>query len=107
VAFGGEFGSGLPVEIDDGAIDLSFLLSQYGTAIMNHVNFAKGRVRPNYALDAAAGVEIHHKEQRSAAFEIQVENLTDHVNVINFQSLFSGTAVAPSRSASARLKLTF
>jgi len=107
VAFGGEFGSGLPVEIADGAIDLSFLLSQYGTAIINQVNFAKGRVRPNYSLDVAAGVEIHHKEQRSAAFEIQAENLTDHVNVINFQSLFSGTAVAEPRSVSARLKLTF
>jgi TonB dependent receptor len=107
VAFGGEYGSGLPVEIDDGPIDLNFLLSQYGPRIISQVNFLKRRVRPNYSLDVAAGVELHHKEQRSAVFEIQAENLTDHVNVINFQSLFSGTAVAPPRSVSARLKLTF
>jgi hypothetical protein len=107
LAFSGEYGSGLPVEIDNGPIDLNFLLSQYGAAILNQVNFARGRVRPNYSLDVAAGVDMYHKEQRSAAFEIQGENLTDHVNLINFASLFSGTAVAPPRSVSARLKLTF
>ena len=107
LALGGEYGSGLPVEIDNGPIDLNFLLSQYGAAIINQVNFNKGRVRPNYSLDVAAGVNMYHKEQRSAAFEIQAENLTDHVNLINFASLFSGTAVAPPRSVSARLKLTF
>jgi TonB-dependent receptor-like protein len=107
LAFGGEYGSGLPVEIDNGSIDLNFLLSQYGAAILNQVNFGKGRVRPDYSLDIAAGVEMYHKEQRSAAFEIQAENLTDHINVINFASLFSGTAVGPPRSVSVRLKLTF
>jgi hypothetical protein len=39
--------------------------------------------------------------------QIQVTNLTDRVNVINFESLFSGTAVAVPRSVSARLKFTF
>jgi TonB-dependent receptor-like protein len=107
LAFGGEYGSGLPVQIDNGTIDLNFLLSQYGSAIINQVNFNKGRVRPNYSLDVAAGAEMYRKEQRSATFEIQAENLTDHVNVINFASLFSGTAVAPPRGVSARLKLTF
>ncbi len=106
-AFGGEYGSGLPVELDNGPIDLNFLLSQYGPAIISQVNFEKGRVGPNYSLNVAAGAEMYHKEQRSAAFEIQAENLTDHVNVINFASLFSGTAVALPRSVSARLKLTF
>ncbi len=107
LAFGAEYGSGLPVQIDNGPIDLTFLLSQYGSAIINQVDFSKGRVRPNYSLDVAAGAEMYHKEQRSAAFQVQVENLTDHVNVINFASLFSGTAVAAPRSVSARLKLTF
>jgi hypothetical protein len=107
LACGGEYGSGLPVELESGPIDVDFLLSQYGPAIIDQVNFSKGRVRPNYSLDVAAGAEMYHKEQRSAAFEIQGENLTDHVNLINFASLFSGTAVAPPRSVSARLKLTF
>jgi len=106
-AFGGEYGSGLPVELDSGPLDLNFLLSQYGAGIISQVNFDKGRVRPNNSLNVAAGAELYHKEQRNAAFEIQAENLTDHVNVINFASLFSGTAVGPPRSLSARLKLAF
>lgn len=107
LAFSVEYGSGLPVEIDNGPIDLIFLLSQYGPAIIDQVNFDKGRVRPNYSLDVAAGAELYHKEHRSAAFQIQAGNLTGHVNLLNFESLFSGTALAPPRSVSARLKLTF
>ncbi|MGC0771824.1 MAG: TonB-dependent receptor [Candidatus Acidiferrum sp.] len=107
LALGGEYGSGLPVEIDSGSIDLNFLLSQYGAAIIDQVNFNKGRVRPNYSLDVAGGVAVYHKEQRSATVEIEAENLSNHVNVLNFASLFSGTAVAKPRSISARLKLTF
>jgi hypothetical protein len=107
LAFGGEYGSGLPVELDTGSIDPNFLLAQYGAAIIDEVNFERGRVRPNYSLDVATGAELYHREQRSASFEIQAANLTDHINVINFASLFSGTAVGPPRSVSARLKLTF
>jgi hypothetical protein len=71
------------------------------------VNFNLQRVRPNFSLDAAAGVELYRREQRSAKFEIQAANMTDRINVLNFASLFSGTAVAAPRSVSARLKLTF
>ncbi|MGH8100072.1 MAG: TonB-dependent receptor domain-containing protein, partial [Chthoniobacterales bacterium] len=107
LALGSEYGSGLPVEIDSNSIDLNFLLSQYGPAIINQVNFNKGRVRPNHSLGAAGGATLFRKEQRSATFEIEAENLTNHANVLNFASLFSGTAVAAPRSVSARLKLTF
>jgi hypothetical protein len=105
LALGGEYGSGLPAEIGDA--DPAFLLAQYGPAILNEVNLARGRVKPNFGLDAGAGFEVYRKEQRSAVLQIQSANLTDRVNVINFASLFSGTAVAPPRSVSGRLKLTF
>ena len=52
-------------------------------------------------------IELYRKDQRGALFQIQAANLNNRVNVINFASLFSGTAVAPARSVSARLKLTF
>jgi hypothetical protein len=105
LALGGEYGSGLPA--DTGDASPAFLLAQYGPEILNKVNFARGRVKPNFALDAGAGFEVYRKEQRSAALQIQASNLTDRVNVINFESLFSGTAVAPPRSVSGCLKLTF
>jgi len=105
LAVGGEYGSGLPAEI--GNADPPFLLAQYGPEILKEVNFVRGRVKPNFALNAGAGFEVYRKEQRSAVLQIQSANLTDRVNVINFASLFSGTAVAPPRSVSGRLKLTF
>jgi hypothetical protein len=104
LAGGAQYGSGLPV---DTTADPAELLAQYGAAILDRVNLERGRVRPNFSLDASAGVEIFRKEQRSASFLIQAVNLTDRVNVINFASLFSGTAVATPRSASARFMFTF
>jgi outer membrane cobalamin receptor len=105
LAIGGEYGSGLPA--DTGGTDPGFLLAQYGAAIVDRVNLERGRVRPNVSWNAAAGVELYRKEQHSASFQIQAANLNNRVNVINFASLFSGTAVAPPRSVSARLRMTF
>jgi outer membrane cobalamin receptor len=105
LAVGAQYGSGLPADI--GGADSSVLLARYGAAILDRVNLDRGRVRPSFSVDAAAGVELYRKEQRSASFQIQAANLSNWVNVINFASLFSGTAVAPPRSVSARLRLTF
>ena len=105
LALGTQYGSGLPA--DTGSADPNFLLAQYGPEILSQVNLARGRVRPNLSLDVGGGAELYRKEQRSGMFQIQISNLGDRVNVINFASLFSGTAVAPPRSVSARLRLTF
>jgi len=105
LALGSQYGSGLPADV--GSANPADLLAAFGPEILSHVNLARGRVRPNFSLDAAAGAELYHKEQRSATIQVQVGNLTDRLNVINFASLFSGTAVATPRSVTARLKLTF
>ena len=105
LALGTQYGSGLPA--DTGSADPNFLLAQYGPEILSQVNLARGRVRPNLSLDVGGGAELYRKEQRSGMFQIQISNLGDRVNVINFASLFSGTAIAPPRSVSARLRLTF
>jgi TonB dependent receptor len=107
LAISTEYGSGLPVELDEGTVDKDFLLTQYGPEIINKVNFDKGRVGPNFSLGAAAGWDIYRKEQKSVSLQVQGANLTDRVNVINFASLFSGTAVAAPRSVAARLRLSF
>jgi hypothetical protein len=105
LAAGGEYGSGLPA--DAGDTDAKLLLAQYGAAILDRVNLERGRVRPNLSLDAAAGVELYRKDQRTASFQMQAANLNNRVNVINFASVFSGTAVAPPRNVSVRLRLTY
>jgi hypothetical protein len=105
LAMSAQYGSGLPADI--GKADVNVLLSAYGPQILKRVDLQRGRVRPNFSLDLAAGAEVYRKERRSAALQMQVVNLADRLNVINFASLFSGTAVAPPRSVSGRLKLTF
>lgn len=105
LALSAEYGSGLPA--DTGGTDPSLLLSQYGAAILDRVNLERERVRPNSSLDAAAGAELYRKEQRTASFQVQAANLSNRVNVINFASLFSGTAVGVPRSVSARLLFSF
>ncbi len=107
VAISGDYGSGLPVELDAGNVDLNFLFAQYGPAIIGKVNFDRGRVAPNFSLGAAAGWEVYRKEQRSVALQVQGANLLDRVNVRDFAGLFSGTAVAAPRSVNARLRLSF
>jgi TonB dependent receptor len=105
LAAGGEYGSGLPADIGDA--DPRLLLAHYGALILDRVNLERGRVRPNLFVGVGAGAELYRKERRTIAFQIQAENLNNRVNVINFASVFSGTAVAPPRSVSARLHLTF
>jgi hypothetical protein len=107
VAASSEYDSGLPVEIDSGTLEYSFLLSQYGANVLNRVNFSRGRVRPALSVDVGASVELYRKELRSVALLVQTANLTDRVNVINFAGLFSGTAIAAPRNASVRLRATF
>ncbi len=101
------YGSGLPVELDLTSINTNFLLAQYGQEILSRVNFERGRVRPNFSLNAAAGVELYRKESRILTMQVAADNLTDRVNVVNFAGLFSGTAVAAPRSASAHLRFVF
>ena len=86
---------------------MNFLLAQYGPDILSRVNFDRGRVRPNFSLNAAAGVELYRKESRVLTMQVAADNLTDRVNVLNFAGLFSGTAVAATRSATAHLRFAF
>ncbi len=107
VAATADYGSGLPVELDPTRIDMNFLLAQYGPEILSRINFDRGRVRPNFSLGAAFGVELYRKESRSLHLQIEAANLTDRVNLLNFAGLFSGTAVAAPRSAAAHLRFVF
>jgi outer membrane cobalamin receptor len=104
VAFGGAYGSGLPTEFSGLPQDV---VQQYGEAILDRLNLARGRVRPSLALDASAGVEIWKKDDLRFLLQADVKNINNRVNVINFAGLFSGTAVAPPRSYALRLEADF
>jgi hypothetical protein len=88
-------------------LDPAFLQSQFGREVLARVNLDRGRVRPNFSLDASAEVQIYRKEQRGVVLRTRIMNLANRVNVINFASVFSGTSVAPPRSVDVQLQLAF
>jgi outer membrane receptor protein involved in Fe transport len=104
VAVAASYGSGLPVEF---AGDPAQALEQYGPRIINQVDFESGRVRPSASVDAACSIVLFKSKRQQLRVQANVVNLTDRLNVINFAGLFSGTALAPPRSAGVRLQFVF
>ena len=65
-------------------------------------------MRPNLSLDFSIGARVWESGlRRSASVQLDVRNVTDRLNVINFSGLFSGTALAPGRQATVQLRLRF
>ena len=104
VAVAGSYGSGLPVELEG---DLDQALAAYGPRILAQVDLDRGRVRPSASLDASASVVVRKVGARTVRVQLDVVNVTNRLNVINFAGLFSGTALAPPRSVSLRLQADF
>jgi TonB dependent receptor len=104
VAGSTEYGSGLPFEFTG---DYSQALAQSGQAVVNRINFDRGRVRPSWAVDASAGLDLYRSDRFGAHIQADVENLNNRLNVIDFGGLFSGNAIAPPRSYAVRLQTTF
>lgn len=106
MAVGGQYGSGLPVNLPDNA-GLDDLMNSYGSKILDRVDFARGRVRPSYSMDLSGGVNLWKHESKAVVLQGDVRNLTNQFNVINFASLFSGTALYQPRTFSLRLQTSF
>lgn len=112
VAGGVQFDSGLPFEYQ---CDPSLTLHQciagevqtYGQQVVNRVNFARGRIYPSFLLNASAGADLHKSDRLTIRFQVDGQNLTDLVDVIDFGGLFSGNAIGPSRSVMMRLTTSF
>jgi len=105
IAAGGTYDSGLPVEFGGTVADA--LAQGYTQNILNRVNFADGRPRPMWSLNASAGVVIRKSENYPVRFQLNGTNLTNSLNVINFAGLFSGTAIGIGRSVNAHLQFNF
>jgi outer membrane cobalamin receptor len=100
------YGSGLPVELE-GDVDLDELEEQYGAAVLDQVDFESGRVKSNFAIDLGAGLQVWRTDRHRATLRVEVANLTNRLNVINFAGIFSGTAIGAPRSATVRLQFVF
>jgi len=105
IAVGASAGSGLPVELN--GEDISTLIDQFGSRVVDRVNLPAGRVRPSFALDVSGGLDLWKKEPFVLRVQGDIKNITDRLNVINFASIFSGTALASPRTSTLRLRVDF
>ncbi len=74
---------------------------------MNRINFARGRIYPSFQVNASAGADIYKSEHLKMRFQVDGQNLTNVLDVIDFGGLFSGNAIGPSRSFALRLTTDF
>lgn len=103
-ASGAEYGSGLPFEFTGDQADA---LAQYGSDVVDRINFQRGRVRPQLAVSASAGLDVHDSDHLKMRLQADGINLNNRLNVIDFGGLFSGNAIGPQRSYSLRFTTSF
>jgi hypothetical protein len=104
LATGAEYGSGLPFEFTGDPADA---LATYGQAVVNRIDFDRGRIKPMLSVDLSAGADLYRKEKRSLRLQADFVNLNNRLNVIDFGGLLSGNAIGPPRSYSLRLAAAF
>jgi outer membrane receptor for Fe3+-dicitrate len=107
VAVGGEYGSGLPAVVEDTPAAIQQAIAEYGQAIVDRVDFARGRVKPSLSMNCSAGVDLWKHDQEAVSLQGDVQNLNNRLNLINFAGLFSGNTVAQPRSYFLRLQAMF
>ena len=112
IAGGVQFDSGLPFEFQcDRALTLNECIAgqvqTYGQQVVDRVNFAQGRIYPTLKVNASAGADLYKSDRLKVNFQIDGQNLTDVVDVMDFGGLFSGNAIGPSRSVMMRLTTNF
>ncbi len=103
-AVGANYGSGLPFAYNG---DEPTALAEYGQQVIDRINFARGRILPLLAVNATLGTDIYKGDRVTAHFQVDGDNLNDRLNIIDFGGLFSGNAIAPGRSFSLRLNISF
>ena len=104
LAAGASYGSGLPFAYGG---DEATALAEYGPAVVNRINFDRGRILPSLAVDASFGMDLYKRDRATVRFQADGENLNGRLNVIDFGGLFSGNAIAPGRSFAVRLNTSF
>jgi len=104
VAGGIQYDSGLPFDFQ-GTLDQA--LAEYGRQVVNRIDFAAGRIEPSFQVNASAGVDAYKSDRVVVRLQVDGENLTNVLDVIDFGGLFSGNAIGPSRSFAMRLTSSF
>ncbi len=104
IAGGMQYDSGLPFKFDG---DPATVLAEYGQQVLNRINFARGRIYPALKINASAGADIYQSEHLQVGCQVDGQNLTNTLDLIDFNGLFSGNAIGPPRSFALRLTASF
>ena len=104
LAGGIQYDSGLPFQFDGSP---ATVLAQYGQQVLDRINFSRGRIFPSFQVNASAGAEIYKSDHVTMHFQVDGQNLTNVLDVLDFNGLFSGNAIGPSRSFAMRLAANF
>jgi TonB-dependent Receptor Plug Domain len=112
VAGGIQFDSGLPFDPNcpnpnSPSECAAYELPTYGAATISRLNFVRDRILPSFQVTASAGADIYQNDRMKMRLQVDGQNLTNVVEVIDFGGLFSGNAIGPSRSVMVRLQTTF
>jgi hypothetical protein len=99
-----QYDSGLPFQFQGTKQEA---LQDYGPQVIARINFDRGRVYPSTLLSASLGVDVYQTDRMKVRFQVDGQNLTNVLDVIDFGGLFSGNAIGPGRSAMMRLSTTF
>jgi hypothetical protein len=101
------YGSGLPFEAAGDDDDDDGEAEEIPAVILERIDLARGRIRPNSSLNVSAGVRVTEGDRHAVSLQVDVRNVTDRLNILNFSGLFSGTAIAPGRQVTFQLRVGF
>jgi len=104
IAGGIQYDTGLPFAFNG---EQQQALLEYGQQVFDRINFARGRIRPAFQVNASASAEIWKLDHVTTRLQIDGQNLTNILDLIDFGGLFSGNAIGPSRSVTLRLTTIF
>ena len=104
IAGGVQYDTGLPFDFV-GTYDEA--LAEYGEKVVDRFNFNRGRIYPSFQGSASLGGDIYKSERVNVRLQLDGENLTNVLDVIDFGGLFSGNAIGPSRNFALRLTTSF
>ena len=104
IAGGIQYDTGLPFQIDSTPQQA---LAEYGQQVIDRINFARSRIYPSFEVNASAGADVYKSDRMIIRFQVDGQNLTNVLDVIDFGGLFSGNAIGPPRSYNLRLTTNF
>jgi TonB-dependent Receptor Plug Domain len=112
IAGGVQYDTGLPFDPNcpnpnSPAECAAFELPTYGQQTIDRLNFVRDRILPSFQVNASAGADIYQSDRLKVRLQVDGQNLTNVVQVIDFGGLFSGNAIGPSRSFALRLQTSF